>query len=404
MTARQWQPVDLAAIVDAIRTGEAIGPVPTLMLRSDGQPLLYPGQSHGISAPPEAGKTWLALTPAASLLKAGKHVLFMDCETTAVEIVGRLQALGATDDQIVAGLTYVRPEIPPDARTISSLLESGPFELAIIDGVSEAFTLCGLDPNSNTDAAKFFALLVRPITDTGAAVVLLDHVVKQPENRGRYALGAGHKLAAVAVAYTIDVLAPPSRRTTGKLKIRVVKDRHGHIRGYAVGDTIAIAHITPANDGEQVTVTVDPPDAETTAGDFRPTVLMERVSEYVAAHPGASQRAIRDGVKGKNSYVIDALGLLIAEHYLEARDEGRTHTHHPIRPYIADHHGSTVPERFPTVPGTTTDDRFPGSHPLGEPEPGTTNGHAPLSTTVDTLIPSDLAALPANRYAQETTG
>ena len=47
---------------------------------------------------------------------------------------------------------------------------------------------------------------IRPIAAAGAAVVLIDHVAKDKEKRGRYAIGAQHKLAGVAVAYGIEVL------------------------------------------------------------------------------------------------------------------------------------------------------------------------------------------------------
>jgi hypothetical protein len=374
----RWEPDDLAAILTGMESGEIVGPIPELMPRSDGPGLLYPAQIHSLSGEPETGKGWIVQAEAARLLALGYRVLYIDFETTAGEIIERLFSLGVTAAQILEHFTYTRPDAAPDAGTIPALLAGGPFALAIIDGLSEAFTLCGLDPYSNSDAAKFFAAVPRPIADSGAAVALIDHVVKAAESRGRYALGAGHKLAASAVAYTVETLTAPNRLSAGKLKLTIRKDRHGHIRGHADSSgTIALVNVTPANGGAQVTVTIDPPDAVTSEGEFRPTTLMQRVSEYVAANPGCSQRAIREGVKGRRAkYVDEALRILIAEAYIERPPGGQAHRHYSTRAYTADADTQPCP-RVPTVsqprPGHSEPNRVPVSRPLqGDTGPGHT--------------------------------
>jgi len=55
--------------------------------------------------------------------------------------------------------------------------------------------------------------LARPITDTGAALVEVDHVAKNRETRGRFAIGGQQKLAGVAVAYGVEVIDRPSAST-----------------------------------------------------------------------------------------------------------------------------------------------------------------------------------------------
>ena len=59
-----------------------------------------------------------------------------------------------------------------------------------------------LELNDNTDAAKYGRLLPQRLANLGAAVASLDHVTKSSEGRGRYALGAVHKVNALDDAGT----------------------------------------------------------------------------------------------------------------------------------------------------------------------------------------------------------
>jgi len=319
-----WWPLDLASIVAGLQAGEIVGPTPQLMPRSDGTCLLYPGEIHSLAGEPETGKGWIALAA----------VLYLDFEDAPASIIGRLLALGAPPNAIVDRFTYVRPSDPFTAATLDALLARHTYQLAVIDGLSEAYALLGLDPYSNSDAAKFLAALARPIADSGAAVLLIDHVVKAKDTRGRYALGAQHKLAGIAVAYSTHTIHPPSRTNAGLIRINVEKDRHGHVRSHAHANVIALAHITPQNDGDQVTVALEPPEVNVTeSGTHRPTVLMGRVSDYVRDEPGASRNTIRNGVKGRGEYVDNALHLLIAEGYIDRRPDGRSHAHYTLHEY-----------------------------------------------------------------------
>ncbi len=77
--------------------------------------------------------------------------------------------------------------------------------MTVIDGVTEAMSSNGLDPNSNADVATFNALMPKRIAKEGAAVVMIDHVTKSEEGLGRYAIGGQHKLSAVdGSAFTVE--------------------------------------------------------------------------------------------------------------------------------------------------------------------------------------------------------
>lgn len=362
-----WLPVDLAPVVAGIQAGEIVGPVPKLMPRTDGQCLLYPGEVHSLAGEPETGKGWIALAAAALVIANGQHVLYLDFEDAAPSIITRLLALGAQPDAIVDRFAYVRPSDPFAGATLDVLLAQHRYELAIIDGLSEAYALLGLDPYSNLDAAVFLARLARPIGATGAAVLLIDHVTKAKDTRSRYALGAQHKLAGIAVAYSTDAIATPSRTHPGHIKLRVEKDRHGHVRSHAQASVIAQAHITPKDDGHTVTVTLDPPETTISeTGDFIPTVLMARVSEYVQSEPGASLNAIKRGVDGRNEWIAKALNLLVADGYIDRRKKGQTNTHHHVKTYTP----SPSPTESQPIPGPGPSNRVPESPPIRDSDSG----------------------------------
>jgi hypothetical protein len=221
--ATTWAPVPL----DDILAGDYTPPAPTMLSRVDGRCLLYAERSHSVSAEPEALKTWLALGASAEQLAAGHTVLYIDFEGSAAEIVGRLRALGVNPEAIRRRFIYLRPDEPLAAGALTDLdtaLARKP-TVSVVDGVTEAFNVQGLSPLDNSDVATWLELLPRRIVRAGSAPLLLDHVVKDKEQRGRYSIGAQHKLAGVDVAYSMHVVEPFGRGKDGVVTIKVQKDR-----------------------------------------------------------------------------------------------------------------------------------------------------------------------------------
>ena len=208
-----WAPVDLIPVIENGATEEP----PTMVPRDDGPCLLYPARNHALFAEPEAGKGWFGLHAAKERLTAGEHVAYFDFEDTAATVVGRLLALGLGPQAITQRFHYVRPDEALDAAgqaALDGLLSMRP-TLAIIDGVTEALTLHGLELKDNADVARWLKLLPRRLTDAGAAVIQIDHVSKDRDARGRFAIGTEHKLAGVDVAYALEVLEPFGRDARG---------------------------------------------------------------------------------------------------------------------------------------------------------------------------------------------
>jgi hypothetical protein len=310
--ASPWEPVDLT---DAL-TGRDIPP-PTILARTDGTCLLYPGRVHWLFSEPEGCKTWTMLVAATQVLLNGDRVLWVDFEDDDRGIVARLRALGLADRIIGERFVYLRPDEALYDRhgraltgclTLERILAERIFALSVIDGVSEAMQTEGLDPMENPDVARWMRRLPRRIANTGAAVGCLDHVVKDREGRGRYAIGGQHKLAGVTgSAYRLDVVRPLARAlggepTTGIVTLTVTKDRPGYVRGGAVGDRVATMELTAYPDGG-ISVALMPPDTAP-APDL---ALCRRIADYLTQYDGASKNAIERDVEGKAERIREAL-------------------------------------------------------------------------------------------------
>lgn len=331
-----WAPVDLTSYLD----GSYVPEVPSLFVRSDGNALLYPGRLHSFHGESESGKSLVAQAEAARLLALGESVLFVDMESDAGSVVGRLLALGAPKESIASGLVYVRPDAslrdPKALRDLDSVL-SRKYALAVVDGVTEALALLTDGGGKPEDQiAAFVRLLPRRIARrTGAAVVQVDHVTKSTEGRGRFALGSQHKMNALdGAAYVVEVSQPLGLGLRGVIVLRVAKDRPGSVRPtcglYRKSDRTqeAARVIVDATVPGRTTVTVEPPSSKVGDHDddesaaWRPTAYMERVSRYLEGQTEAlSIGSVVTGVGGKRSVVLDALDALAAEGWV-SRESG----------------------------------------------------------------------------------
>jgi len=332
-----WEPVDLTAILEGEADPE---PPPKMLARSDGELLLYAGKIHLFAGEPEGGKGWLAMKAAGERLEAGEHVIYVDFEDEAAAAVDRLGALGASADVIAERFHYVRPDEPLDDRgraAIEHVLETFQPTLAVIDGLTDGLAVHGIDLRDNTEVANWMRDLPQSLRRRGITTVLNDHVVKDGDARGRYSIGAQHKLAKVDVAYHLNVKEPLGRGLTGRVLIRVEKDRPGHVRRLARHKLVA-EMIGESLPGGAMDLALEPP-SEAAGDTFRPTGYMEKVSRAVAHEPGLSITALRSAVGGKAEYVDRARECLINEGYLDPRRDGQAVRHYEIRPFVEEEEG-----------------------------------------------------------------
>lgn len=324
-----WRPIDLS---DAVNGADV--PAPVLMPRSDGVNLLYAGRTHGFAGESEACKSWGALTVAAKLI-ADSDVLWIDFEDDDRGTVARLRSLMVPADQIVAHFVYVRPDEPLSAKggaitfaavDFDELLTSRSWALIVIDGVTVSMSAEGMDINSNLDVARWSAMLPRRCADTGAPTVVIDHVTKSADGRGRYAIGGQHKLAAITGAqYLFEVEVPFGRSTvderTGIMRVTVTKDRPGHVRSYAVDGVIARLNLTSYPDGGVTAVLVAPDGSQI---DLK---LAGEIAKHLSIYPASSKNSIEGAVDAKALRLRKTLTMMVESGWVTVEKKGQSHLH-----------------------------------------------------------------------------
>lgn len=305
-------PEDIAAALDATSEPE----MPTVLRRPDGRGLLYAGRVHSLSGEPSSGKTWVAFLAAREVMAEGGHVLHLDWEDNLRTATGRLAALGCDPAVIAERFHYVTPGAAARGGSLpANVVElARRCRLAIVDSVGEAMADVAVKQNDDDAVATWGRRVPRVLAEAGCTVLDIDHVTKDTEGRGRWAIGSQRKMAAIdGAAYTAQVIEPFSREKAGRIKLICAKDRHGT---YANFENVGEVTISP--NGDRVDVALVGRSDVDEGGRWRPTHLMERVSRFIEEAPdGCSKRSICDGVEGRHQHIRKAIECLIEDGFAE---------------------------------------------------------------------------------------
>ena len=227
--------------------------------------------------------------------------------------------------------------MPPRRDALTPLVQAA--TLLVIDAATEALSLQGLDDKNGVDVARWLELLPRWAKKLDTAVLVLDHVVKDAESRGRWATGSGPQARRPRRRGLPARGGRPGRRRADRPVPAVrVKDRHGQVRKHVTpsaggrrwaGDLV----VASLEQGAAVDAVVHPPSQ--TDGPFLPTVVMGRVSDALAvAGRPLSGRDVEDRVNGKAATVRQALAALVdAGHVEVAPGPHNSKQHRLVRPY-----------------------------------------------------------------------
>lgn len=312
-------------------------PEPPDILSSERGGLFYRGKRHLVTGEPETLKSWIAAAAAAELMSAGENVGWWDSdEMGAGPLTERLEGFGADPKAISARLLYFTPERAFDdsaKATVIRAIDARPPALFVIDAMNPSMELQGLNPMVTAEVQNFYRTIVGLFHRRGIATVIIDHVSKDKETRGRWATGSERKVGGVDVHFNIELIGePPTReRPQGRAIVRGGKDRPGwHIRadGRRVGE-----FVMDLDDEKPWRLEL----GRVGAGDgrIRPTFLMQRVSEYLEREiHEVSKSQIETDVKGKATGIRTALHVLTDEKYI-ARSLGpnKTQKFISLRPY-----------------------------------------------------------------------
>jgi hypothetical protein len=300
-----WTPVDLIATADTPPEPPSISGI------------AYPGRRHVYSGEPETLKSWAGLVLEVEQIREGHNVLYLDfAEMGGRDVLERLRALGLDDDTIAEQFIYLEPtEAMTDAVILADvtnmIVERKP-SLVILDAFTGALEAHNLDPASAIDVQQFYRTVIDPLRAQGAALIVLDHLKKDPTNRGKFSIGSERKIGATDVHLGFEATQPFGRGKTGRAKITVHKDRPGYLSRPKAAELELVSdhagHIT-------WTWTITEPQADDDRP-FRPTYLMERVSRFLEEYgEQESRRELQRAVKGNAATLTLAIKILVREGY-----------------------------------------------------------------------------------------
>lgn len=334
-----WTPVNIAEVL----AGGLESPEPAFLTRTDGQCLLYPGLTHSISGESGSGKSWLAQWATAEAIHADHRTLYLDYEASAGQVVHRLLTLGCTPEQLTAQLVYVNPDDAPQGVEFAALLD-GQYGLAVVDGVTEALGISGIVgeslTNNNDAVTRWHKLLPKRIaTETGAAVVQVDHVTKAKDSRGAYALGGQAKRASLTGAsYIVQPRQSFGQGRSGSFDLFVGKDRPGAVLAGDGEDTTSgrrVACVEVHSTGDRVRLELKPHSGSTR--DARLDDMKATITAFLGSlgpeHQGAGVNLIRKGVEGRTGLKDQALKELVADGHVIREPRGQSMLHRLGRPY-----------------------------------------------------------------------
>jgi hypothetical protein len=268
--------------------------------------LIYKGRRHLVSGVPEAAKTLFSLIAGLEHMRAGLgRFALVDFESGPHAARLMLADLGAKPDELAA-VWYIEADSPPDEEDFKALVDAG-VTLAAIDAAAGAYGVSELDDNARKDAEAFGRAWTDPLWQAGIGTLVIDHVTKNAESRGRFAIGSERKAGRVDVHLGLEVAKPLTRGGSGAFRVRTHKDRPGWLRRpYAT-------ELEIASDPETHRLTWAFRDVSETVDGWKPTQLMLKASRFLERQSGpVSQNAVEQHVGGKRDYLRQAIDELVA--------------------------------------------------------------------------------------------
>lgn len=386
-TVDSWTPIDLNTLPEHPPIQPTLGRVGDIGL-------VYPGKRHVFSGPPESAKTLAAYAIGIQVIRDGGTLTLIDFEMGAYDARARLRDLGATPDDLAA-LHYLEPDQPATTERLQALLTLQP-DLVIIDAAAGAYALQGLDDEKRMQVEAFAKLYVHGFWRAGIATILLDHVTKNAETRGAYAIGSERKAGGADVHLGFQAITPISRGHSGLYKIITHKDRGGYLKR----GTLAELHLHSDPDTHAITWTFQPAEEVPEGQTWMPTKVMQKISGLLEQrHEPVSRNSIITEIGGRKDFAIKAIDHLVRLGYVtETAGPRQAKLIETSRPFtVLEWENQPAPSLVPTrshlFPGTSHSLVPTGSPPYGGTGTGDGAPEPPLVPTeydwIDELTPKE---------------
>ena len=332
-----WDRIDLAALPDEPE-------YPSVGQRTDGLFVFYTDRVNGVIGLAEAGKSLLMQHMCAQEMSRGRAVVWIDYEDSPHGMRDRLHSFGIDQETYTELFHYIRPEEVMEPRHVDGLarrIEDHKASLIVFDATFGAMNMMGgkLNANDGDDVVDFMRRLPFRLAraELGAAVVMLDHLVKSKDGDGTPA-GSVQKINQYnGTLLLVEQDIPFQRGCNGKSTVYVRKDRVGAVREYSLaGFKNGLCNLGEFRveyvDGMCMPSLVPPPGFTSTTQYRNPHALSERdrvqqcvreVSDAIEGRDWMNQTAIVGVVGKKKQLVIEALGRLVQQGHVECRAGAR---------------------------------------------------------------------------------
>ena len=189
---------------------------PALVERTDGATILYASRFSTLFGEPGLGKSFVALMMAVDAMRtANASVLWLDFEDTAQLLADRAATIGALADvQDARRFKFLQVDIGDDLDALDAARQWAnlqPHTLVVVDSAEAAGC-----PSDGADVMPWLRHNIDPWIAAGCAVLLVDHVPKNKENRPRGGIGSNRKLAHLSGAALYLTGIPMTPTTNGR--------------------------------------------------------------------------------------------------------------------------------------------------------------------------------------------
>ena len=306
---------------------------PTLFTLEDGSSLLYAGKVHSLIGVGEAGKSMMCLIPVKEVLDRGGRVLWIDYEDTDEAFVTRLEEFGIPRSQWDR-IDYLNPSKNLFSRQtnqttkgwsdLQELVKARKHELGIIDAMTGAMSLDGLNTNYDGDVEQTYKWLTAPLAEQGVTVVVIDHLAKNPEGRYDSAIGSIRKKTGITGATFLAEVGERWSRpdggepSYGRIDLRILRDRVGYLRqgNKQDGDVIASIEVCATPDG-MIDLRPKRPHQVSSKTSNR---KWAEILDYLDGADGASKSEVYEAVKGNKSDFLRTIREMVKKGLI--RDNG----------------------------------------------------------------------------------
>lgn len=314
-------------------------PAPTWVQRTDGTGLFYAGHVNGVFGDPEVGKSWLAQIALVEALNNGQTAAMVDVDHNGPDhTAARLLLLGARLEHLAdpTRFRYYEPEDADELRAAIADVTTHRPAVVLIDSIGEVLPMLGVKSNDSDEVTAALRTVATAPARAGCCVITIDHLPKSHEARATgFAIGSIAKKRMIRGAYIrAEAKAKPAPGQVGRITLRIEKDTLGGLRKTSGGGyvgTLVLDSTQPHVTSYQITREHAPITEE---GKFRPTTIMQQVSDYISEHDGCTGTDIREAIQARPQTIQAAIKALLDEGFL-SRIPGkkRAFHHHLIAHY-----------------------------------------------------------------------